>query len=448
MTTTASRIPTAHRSTDTRAVALPGAVSDSVRKEAGVIKRLLTNPLFYLLAPVIVSALVWSVPGTSNQLRGFDQRAEGSFEGWTLLVCFYLVAAFLVWTGFRLGIMAGPSERIVEASSTERFDRRFSIVLTVFATIGVLYSVYLVQQQTNIFDALSATQGNQLKESIGGSAGIATLRYTAAISAPVALYVWRFRHGRASLAIWNVLLLVMSALFSSRLSFIMAVVVLIFIVITLRRDIKFKTVPLAIAGAAVFGALVAFNYYRNAGFYENLGITDPVSMNFYQVAAYLGAPFQASLGVADGIANGGFTKPVDVVSAAAIVVPTFLRPERFGSYGSFDSFVQVAPNLTTNSAFADTYADYGWWGLAYVLATVFLASMLAGYASRFRSLVIVAGAVVAYGLAEMWRIFLFPQGLVLYLLIAVLAATLFGLIGSAPRVDSRVTMKDSYRLAR
>ncbi|WP_163024701.1 hypothetical protein, partial [Pseudomonas viridiflava] len=95
--------------------------------------------------------------------------------------------------------------------------------------------------------------------------------------------VWRFRHGRASLAIWNVLLLVMSALFSSRLSFIMAVVVLIFIVITLRKDITFKAAPLAIAGAAIFGALVAFNYYRNAGFYENLGITDPVSMNFYQV---------------------------------------------------------------------------------------------------------------------------------------------------------------------
>lgn len=448
MTATLPRTSAPGRASNDRAVALPGTPAGGDGKENGVIKRLLTNPLFYLLAPVFVSALVWSVPGTSNQLRGFDQRAEGSFEGWVLLCCFYLVAATLVWIGFRLGVMAGPSERLVEAASTERFDRRFSLTLTVFATIGVLYSVYLVQQQTNIFDALSATQGNQLKESIGGSAGIATLRYTAAIAAPVALYVWRFRHGRASLAIWNVLLLVMSALFSSRLSFIMAVVVLIFIVITLRRDIKFKAVPLALAGAAIFGALVAFNYYRNAGFYENLGITDPVSMNFYQVAAYLGAPFQASLGVADGIANGGFTKSVDVVSAAAIVVPTFLRPERFGSFGSFDNFVQVAPNLTTNSAFADTYADYGWWGLFYVLATVFLASALAGYASRFRSLVIVAGAVVAYGLAEMWRIFLFPQGLVLYLLIAVLAATLFGLIGSSPRVDARIVTKGSYQLAR
>lgn len=430
------------------ALPLDTAVPSAEKKETGVLRRLLTNPLFYLLAPVVVSALIWAVPGTSDQLRGFTQRAEGTFEGWLLLVCFYLVAAFAVWLGFRLGVLAGPSERLVQATSTERFDRRFSLTLTVFATIGVLYSLYLVQQQTSIIDALSATQGNQLKESIGGSAGIATLRYTAAISAPVALYVWRFRSGRLSLAIWNVLLLVMSALFSSRLSFIMAVVVLIFIVINLRGGIKFKAVPMAIAGSAVFGALVAFNYFRNAGFYENLGITDPVSMNFYQVAAYLGSPFQASLGVADGISNGGYRHVVDIVSAAAIVVPTFLRPDSFGSYGSFDSFVQVAPNLTTNSAFADTYADYGWWGLAYVVVTLFLASMLAGYASRFRSLVIVAGAVVAYGLAEVWRIFLFAQGLVLYLLIAVFAATIFGLMGSSPRRETRIMMRGPDRIAR
>lgn len=433
-----------------RAAALPldTAVPSGEGKETGVLRRLLTNPLFYLLAPVIVSALIWSVPGTSDQLRGFTQRAEGTFEGWLLIVCFYLVTAFAVWLGFRIGVLAGPSERLVQATSTERFDRRFSLTLTVFASIGVLYSLFLVQQQTSILDALSATQGNQLKESIGGSAGIATLRYTAAISAPVALYVWRFRSGRLSLAIWNVLLLVMSALFSSRLSFIMAVVVLIFIIINLRSGIRFKAVPVAIAGAAVFGALVAFNYFRNAGFYEDLGITDPVSMNFYQVAAYLGAPFQASLGVADGIATGGYQHSVDVVSAASVVVPTFFRPEGFGSFGSFSSFVQVAPNLTTNSAFADTYADYGWWGLAYVILTLFLASMLAGYASQFRSLVIVAGAVVAYGLAEVWRIFLFAQGLVLYLLIAVFAATVFGLFGSSTRQESRVILRGPDRLAR
>jgi hypothetical protein len=444
MTAMIDRPAASHRGS-AAALPLDTAVPSAEGKETGVLRRLLTNPLFYLLAPVVVSALIWAVPGTSDQLRGFTQRAEGTFEGWVLIVCFYLVTAFAVWLGFRLGVIAGPSERLIQATSTERFDRRFSLTLTVFATIGVLF---LVQQQTNILDALSATQGNQLKESIGGSAGIATLRYTAAISAPVALYVWRFRSGRLSLAIWNVLLLVMSALFSSRLSFIMAVVVLIFIVINLRKDIRFKAVPVALAGAAIFGALVAFNYFRNAGFYENLGITDPISMNFYQVAAYLGTPFQASLGVADGIANGGYRSGVDLVSATAILVPTFFRPDGFGSFGSFSSFVQVAPNLTTNSAFADTYADYGWWGLAYVILTLFLASMLAGYASRFRSLVIVAGAVVAYGLAEVWRIFLFAQGLVLYLLIAVFAATIFGLFGSSTRQESRIIMRGPDRVGR
>lgn len=394
-----------------------------------MIRRLLTNPIFYLLAPVLISALIWAVPGSSNQLRGFTARADGSPEAWLLVACFYTVAASLIWLGLRLGQNAGPSERLIVATSSRAFDRRFSLVLTIFASVGVLYSVYLVQQQTSIFDVLGSSQGNQLKESIGGVAGIATLRYTAAISAPVALYVWKFRSGRLSLALWNVLLLLMSALFSSRLSFIMAVVVFVFIVVNLRSNIRFRPIPLAIGGAAVLAALVAFNYFRNARFYEALGVTDPLAMNFYQVAAYLGAPFQVTLGIANGIANGGYAVKSDPISAFPLIVPTFLRPggDTYGSSGDFGSYVQVATNLTTNSAFGDTYAAYGWWGLFYVLITLFVAGLLAGYASKFRSLVVVAGAVVCYGFAEIWRLFLFPQGIIIYLLLSVLVATIVGM---------------------
>ena len=393
------------------------------------IRWVLTNPVFYLLAPVVASAIVWIVPGTSDELRGFTTRADGTIEGWVLVCVFYLVTAALVWLGFRIGRMLGPSDRLVAATDSRAFDRRFSNVLTVLASVGVLYSVYLVQQQTSIFDVLGESQGNQLKEAIGGVAGVATLRYTAAIAAPVALYVWRFRGGRLAPAIWNLLLLVTSSLFSSRLSFIMAVVVLVFIVVHLVPSFKVRPVPLALMGSAVFAGLVAFNYFRNARFYEALGVTDPVSMNFYQVAAYLGSPFQVSLGVADGIAHRGFSVASEPVGALALLVPSFLRPDgaQFGSNGSFAAFVQVAPNLSTNSAFGDTFADYGWWGLIYVVLTLGLAGYLAGFVSKFRSLVVVAGAVVCYALAEVWRLFLFPSGIIVYLLLSVLGATIIGL---------------------
>lgn len=409
-----------------------------------LIRRVLTNPVFYLLAPVVASAIVWLVPGTSDELRGFTTRADGSFEGWLLVCIFYLVTATLVWLGFRIGRILGPSDRLVAATDSRAFDRRFSNVLTVLASIGVLYSVYLVQQQTSIFDVLGESQGNQLKEAIGGVAGVATLRYTAAIAAPVALYVWRFRGGKLAPAIWNLLLLVTSSLFSSRLSFIMAVVVLVFIVVHLVPAFKVRPVPLALMGSAVFAGLVAFNYFRNARFYEALGVTDPVSMNFYQVAAYLGSPFQVSLGVADGIAHRGFAVDSDPVGALALLVPSFLRPDGpFGSNGSFSAFVQVAPNLSTNSAFGDTFADYGWWGLIYVVLTLALAGYLAGFVSKFRSLVVVAGAVVCYALAEVWRLFLFPSGIIIYLLLSVLGATVIGLSAREKRSDgpSRVELR-------
>lgn len=409
----------------------------SANKEAGLIRRLLTSPVVYLLAPVVASCIVWLVPGSSYRLRGFDTRAEANVGAWLLLIVFYTLCAGLVWAGSRLGRLLGPSETLVTRTTSDRFQRRFSVVLTVFASVGVLYSMYLAQQQTSIIEVLTATQGNDLKETIGGVAGVATLRYTAAISAPVALYVWRYSGGRLSFAIWNVGLLVASALFSSRLSMIMAVVVLIFLVFRLRGEIRFRAVPVALSAVLVFAALTVFNYFRNAQYYLASGISDPVSMNFYQTAAYLGAPFQVSLGVANGIMNRGFAIASDPVSSVLLIVPTFLRPESEGTgqaaARSISEVVQVASSLTTNSAFANVFATYGWWGLGYVLVTMFAAGWLFGYVSHFKSIVVVAGAVIAYSLAEMWRIFLFPQGLVVYLLLAILIATMVGLSGDGSK---------------
>lgn len=408
-------------------------MSPAAVPHVGIIRRLLTSPVFYLIAPVVASGIVWLVPGSSYRLRGFAVRAEADIGAWLVLIMFYALCAALVWVGSRIGRALGPSETLVARTTTERFQRRFSLVLTAFASVGVLYSMYLAQQQTSIIEVLTATQGNDLKETIGGVAGIATLRYTAAISAPVALYVWKYSGGRLSIALWNIALLVASALFSSRLSMIMAVVVLIFIIFRLRGDIRFRAVPVVVSAALVFAALTVFNYFRNAQFYVASGISDPVSMNFYQIAAYLGAPFQVSLGVANGITNRGFVIPSDPVSSALLVVPTFLRPESDGTglaaARSISDVVQVASSLTTNSAFANVFATYGWWGLGYVLLTMFFAGCLFGYVSHFRSIVVVAGAVVAYSLAEMWRIFLFPQGLVVYLLLAILIATMVGMSG-------------------
>lgn len=406
-------------------------------RETGLIRRLLTSPVFYLLAPVIASCIVWLVPGSSYRLRGFDVRADANIGAWLLLIVFYALCAGLVWAGSRIGRALGPSQTLVLRTTADRFQRRFSVVLTLFASVGVLYSMYLAQQQTSIIEVLTATQGNDLKETIGGVAGIATLRYTAAISAPVALYVWKYSGGRLSLAVWNIGLLVASALFSSRLSMIMAVVVLIFLVFRLRGEIRFRAVPVVVTAALVFAALTVFNYFRNAQYYLASGVTDPVSMNFYQIAAYLGAPFQVSLGVANGIMNRGFTIASDPISSVLLIVPTFLRPESAGTgqaaARSISEVVQVASSLTTNSAFANVFATYGWWGLGYVLVTMFVAGWLFGYVSHFTSIVVVAGAVIAYSLAEMWRIFLFPQGLVVYLLLAILIATMVGLSGDGSR---------------
>ena len=83
------------------------------------------------------------------------------------------------------------------------------------------------------------------------------------------------------------------------------------------------------------------------------------------------------------------------------------------------SFVSIANSLTTNSAFADTFSRHGWWGLLYVCLTLGVAGFLFGHFLRYECTLSAAAGVLAYAVAEFWRIFLFAQGIVVYLLLVV-----------------------------
>ena len=60
-------------------------------------------------------------------------------------------------------------------------------------------------------------------------AGVATLRYAAAVALPVGVHLWRRRVLRLPEVVWSALLLAVDALFASRLALLMAVVVFAFL---------------------------------------------------------------------------------------------------------------------------------------------------------------------------------------------------------------------------
>lgn len=395
---------------------------------------LLRSPQFYLFAPVAASFAAWMIPGTSEALRGFETRASGGITAWLLIVDLYIVFGVLLWLGTKVGAHLRVPTHLAATSQTPTFDRTFSWTLTIISLIGVGFATVQAAQDHSIVDLLQSGQGNQLKESLSGSAGIETLRYAPAVAAPVAL-VRKLNHGGSLFqVIVNVILLLWSSAFSSRLTFLAAIVIFLVMLALSRREMRIRVWLLICGGVAIFAALTAFNYFRNYNYYLRVGVSNPLMMNIYQILSYLGAPAQASVGVASAISGRDYTVSTDPYSLIGMVTPSFLSsaPTDATSTPGYLSYVDVASNLTTNSAFANIYSQYGWAGLVVVGLTLFVAGALFGVFRQFDSLLVVGAGVLMYGVSEIWRIYIFGQGIFIFLLLVVIVA---GVLSMAIRHD-------------
>lgn len=83
----------------------------------------------------------------------------------------------------------------------------------------------------------------------------------------------------------------------------------------------------------------------------------------------------------------------------------------------YREYADVNGNLTTNSVFASMTSAVGALAFLLIALVAFPAALLAGYASRHRSLVFLAALVVGYAFAELWRVNLFDAGIIHFLLL-------------------------------
>jgi hypothetical protein len=198
-------------------------------------------------------------------------------------------------------------------------------------------------------------------------------------------------------------------------------------------------VTIALIALSGFAVLTALNYIRNANYYREAGVSNPVAMNFYQTGAYLAVPAQVSLGVSDAVARGTWEKQGDVVTSLEAVEPTFLQ---FNKVAKDDSWKQssvygysvtFAGNFFTNSVFADTYSVYGTWGWFYTI----LAYGVAGYAFAriysFSPVIAASAGVVAYCFLEVWRVQILTYGIVIFLLLLTAGSALLATKVRPPR---------------
>src|SRR3954471_13569831 len=116
--------------------------------------RLALRPGVLLLAPVLLSALAWAVPGASTTLRGFSHRAEASLGGLVVLAGWYLLCTGLLVLGHRCGAAAPQPAVLARFDHEPVLERRLFRLVAVLAAAGVGYSLVVAASSVDVLAAL------------------------------------------------------------------------------------------------------------------------------------------------------------------------------------------------------------------------------------------------------------------------------------------------------
>jgi hypothetical protein len=232
-------------------------------------------------------------------------------------------------------------------------DRTFYRYLTVVAAIGVgwSYGKVAVAEPSVILDAVTERTFNDVRASLEYGVGVHTLRYAAILTGGIALHNLVFRKTRGSLDFVNVLLLLGSAAIASRLALVMSL--LIAVGLGLVRERLPSARHLVILGVVGVVGLTALNYVRNANYYEIVyGVSNPLVMSAYAAISYVGAPFQASVGVAGQEVNGHWSPVPGALAYAAPEGNTLENPSfelTTTGWEASSSVAALSPALSTAS---------------------------------------------------------------------------------------------------
>jgi hypothetical protein len=370
---------------DPAVIATPG-----VGYERGRLPALLWRPQGIVAASVTLSALAWWLPDAGLR-KGFIIRENVTLEGALILSSWYVSIILAALAGFHFGQRVSFSRH--KANVLGLSDVRTYLSISFIAWLGVGSAYFQIIGQIGINGVIVAFSRNTVNDLLlalysNYNIGLCSLRYTAALAGGIALY-----HVIVGRPVWvldslNAIALLGTSAISSRLSLVWATIIGISLwgSTGIRFDRR-RWRRFALLAPIVVSALWLLNYSRNAHYYAQHGADSVLLAGLGEVQAYLGSPFQVSLGVANNFE-----------SALSGVTP--------GYYVDWES------NLNRRSALEQLVPEMGWWALPYMLATAFAYSTLAGYLLQFRGTYFFLGyPVILYAFAEIWRLDFFREGI-------------------------------------
>ncbi|QDV71803.1 hypothetical protein Poly24_55430 [Rosistilla carotiformis] len=400
------------------------------------------QPCLVFMPFLAMGGLLWLCPSMEGA-AGYRIREELSMGNLMVLVGWYGCIFACAAMGQRLAL----SLPRLNVMARDAFDSTvFYKALTCLAFIGVAGAwMAALRNGVSVVELIKTQQFNLLKDSLYANYNhLYTLRYTTSLVGGYALYRLVFLRQVNRLDILNLCLMLAATAISARILIIQAVIFSGGLAIRFDdlRRVKTRTITIAALGLAI--CIVAFTWVRSAGSYRDyFGVENPLAMTFLEIQRYVGAPVQASMGVARMAAEQPSRGSLG--NLIKYTTPTFLHPDALkvedNSGGVAAQWylhdVDIDETLTTNSAFVEMYGDLGFWAFPVVAWASFLMAAVGSYFWRADNLLCLIGCVVLYGFFELWRTFYFTAGSFTFMILAVLvAATAATLIKPVPRTAS------------
>jgi hypothetical protein len=372
--------------------------------------------------------VAWLLPVGGR--TGFTQRETFGLDAGLTLLAWYTVIVVASLAGF---LIANRYLRTPIALFEHIPDETFYRVVTLIAAIGVglSYASIIIDDPDLVLRTIRDQQVNDVKRALYGDyqVGLYTLRYVSALGGGIAAFRILSRRRIVAWDVLNLISLGLAAFAAARLLIIVAA--LLVVALFYHADCARRLSLPHLAGAAflLFLLLTPLNYVRNAGFYrDRFDEHNPIMMNLSEIRAYIGSPFQVSVGVAEKDLSEGNSLSEKLSRLTDFLKPSYFEnPQPFSPY--YRDKVDIERTLSTNSAFVDMYGALGLLAIPLIGFLCFSGAVAVVHLFHYRSYAFISGAVLLYVFAELWRISLFDQGIIHALFLVPLSiAGAYGLI--------------------
>lgn len=360
--------------------------------EIALAPRAILKPSVISVTAVSASFVAWLFPSFGVLRKGFEVRAQFTVDALVVLACWYLLIFLSFALGEKFARLLLPGMR---AHLPRLLDLNCNLVyytFSVLSAIGIGMTLVRIFQSLSIPAAIAfigSGQANALKDALyeDYNVGLVSLRYVVLYPASLALYRIVRCKSFTVMNLFNVLMLCVSTLLSSRLIFIATLLTCGLLLGFDKRSTRISITKLLAIGTSLFLLLAVLNYSRNKSYYDRNRLSFGLA-GFSEILSYLGSPFQAEIGsaeVTDQLVAGG---------------------DR-----TYRNYVDEEINLMTNSAFVHLHEQIGYLSWPYIaLVCVSMGFIFEALASLGKTIFLLPCGAILYASAELWRLDLFQQG--------------------------------------